>query len=83
MTIKHQFKLNGQDYELTDDEIRLATQKAERVEEIRKTWVKIGHRKFPVKQALHLVLPGLMRSGFTTQDAIRILRRFDFEMGEG
>jgi hypothetical protein len=81
MAIKH--RVSGHDFELSTGGIehKLATIKAE---PITKVYVKVGKKKFPVKQALAEVAKkeGLIKSAFTTQDAVRVFLKHGFEIGE-
>ena len=74
------FTLGGADIALSRAQIenRLADVEPEPLKQV---FVVVGARKFPVKQAL-AVGAGIVRSGFTTQDALRILRKLGFEVGE-
>jgi hypothetical protein len=48
-------------------------------ERIHQCYVTINGKDYPVKQPLE-VMAGLLRSGFTTQDAIRVLRKVGFPL---
>jgi len=50
-------------------------------EPIQKVFVIVNNTKYPVKQALALS-SGMIRAGFTTQYAFRILRKLGFQLGE-
>lgn len=70
------FTVGGQSFSLTREEIERKL-KSVQPEQIRQYGVAIGGKDYPVKQAVE-VSAGLLRSGFTTQDAIRVLRKFGF-----
>jgi hypothetical protein len=50
-------------------------------EPIQKLYVVVNGLRYPVKQALS-VSAGLIRAGFTTHQAFRVLRKLGFELGE-
>lgn len=83
MVLKQQFRVSGHDLELSKEgvEKKLASLKAQRVT---KVYVKVGKRKFPVKQAFAEVAKpeGLIKSSFTTQDAVRVFNGLGFKVGE-
>jgi len=83
MVQKQQFRVSGHDLELTKEgvERKLATIKAQ---PITKVYVKVGRKAFPVKQALAEVAKqeGLIKSSFTTQDAVRVFNGLGFDVGE-
>ena len=74
------FTIGGIEHDLTRAQIekRLASVEPE---PLTRVFVVVGARKFPVKQAL-AIGAGIARSGFTTQYALRILRRLGFEVGD-
>lgn len=74
------FTIGGIELDLTREQIEERLAKVE-PEELRQVFVVVAGRRFPVKQAL-AVGAGIVRSGFTTQDALRILRKLGFEVGE-
>jgi hypothetical protein len=78
MSKKQHFRVGGQDFELSKEDVQesLGTRKAQPV---RKVYIKAWNKKFPVKQALAESVPGMIRSGFTTQDAVRVLRALGYE----
>jgi hypothetical protein len=78
MAQKQHFRVGGQDFELSREDVQesLRTLKAQPV---RKVYIQAWNKKFPVKQALAESVPGLIRSGFTTQDAVRVLRAVGYE----
>jgi len=75
---KEHFRVGGYDFDLSKEDVQgsLKTLKAQRVQ---KVYIKAWNKEFPVKQALAKSVPGLIRSGFTTQDAVRVLRGVGFE----
>lgn len=79
----HKFKVSGHELELSKEDVtgKLATIKAQR---ITKVFVRVGRREFPVKQALAEVgkEQGLIKSNFTTQDAVRVFNTLKFKVGE-
>lgn len=81
MPSRHHFRVGGHEFALSknDVEIRLGTREPEA---IRKIFVTVNGRRYPVKQALEAVEPELMRSGFTSSEAIRVFRRLGFKVGE-
>jgi hypothetical protein len=68
------FTVGGQGFSISREEIERKL-KGVRPEQIRQYYVTVNRKDYPVKQALE-VSAGLLRSGFTTQDAIRVLRKF-------
>jgi hypothetical protein len=68
------FTVGGQGFSISRDEIERKL-KGVRPESIRQYYVTVNGRDYPVKQAVEVSV-GLLRSGFTTQDAIRVLRKF-------
>jgi hypothetical protein len=68
------FTVGGTIFSMSREEIERKL-KGVKPEQIRQYYVTVGGRDYPVKQALE-VSAGLLRSGFTTQDAIRVLRKF-------
>ncbi|HKM79691.1 MAG TPA: hypothetical protein VJY15_01830 [Candidatus Acidoferrum sp.] len=68
------FTVGGQGFSISRDEIERKL-KGVRPEQIRQYYVTVNGKDYPVKQALE-ISAGLLRSGFTTQDAIRVLRKF-------
>jgi hypothetical protein len=79
--ISQSFTIGGYRFELSKEETeqRLRDIQPERV---RKVFVEVNGKKYPAKQALIAAESGLIRSGFTTQDAIRVLRKLGFKLGE-
>jgi 5-methylcytosine-specific restriction protein B len=78
--LKPTFTIGGQEFSLSREDVERKL-KGQEPEEVRKVFVEVSGKKFPVKQAL-VASAGLMRSGFTTQDAIRVLRKLGFKLGE-
>jgi hypothetical protein len=74
------FTIGGAEYDLTREQVEARLVNVE-PESLRQVFVLVNERRFPVKQAL-AVGAGIVRSGFTTQDAIRILRKLGFTVGE-
>jgi hypothetical protein len=80
MDEQHEVTLGGTRHRVTRRliENRLADREPER---IRKYFVEIGDRRFPVKQVIAVGL-GVSRAGFQSQEAYRILRTLGFEPRE-
>lgn len=80
MTQKENFKVAGREFALDKDTVKdkLATIKPQPIDLV---YVKVGKKSFPVKQAL-AEATGLIKSQFTTQDAVRVLGRIGFEPKE-
>ena len=74
------FTIGGEGFSLEPQEVERKLRGVE-PEAIQKVYVVINSRRYPVKQGL-ATAAGLMRSGFTTQDAIRVLRKLGFKLGE-
>jgi|SRR5271157_15495 len=74
------FTLGGAELDLTRTQVEERLKDVE-PEPLKQVFVVVGARRFPVKQAL-AVGAGVARSAFTTQDALRILRKLGFEVGE-
>lgn len=74
---EREFTLGGKRFRTSTSEVteRLA---ASQPEPIRKYFVEVAGRRFPVKQAVAEGL-GIDRAGFTSQDAYRVLRVLGFE----
>ena len=72
------FTVGGRGFSISRDEIERKL-KGVQPEPIRQYYVTVNGKDYPVKQALELAA-GLLRSGFTTQDAIRVLRKFGFPL---
>jgi hypothetical protein len=80
MSEKYTFTIGGETFSLTNEQVERKLKSVE-PEDIRQVYVEVNGTKYPVKQALGEVI-GLMRSGFTTQDAVRVFRRLSFPLGE-
>ena len=80
MSHKQQFTVSGHKIVLDKDTVenKLATMKAQPINLV---YVRVGGRKFPVKQAF-AEATGLIKSQFTTQDAVRVLDRVGFTAKE-
>ena len=74
------FKIGGVDYDVSRSQIEKNLSKVD-PEPVTRVFAIIGNRKFPVKHALAAGV-GIARAGFTTQYALRILRKMGFETGE-
>jgi len=74
-----EFVLRGRVYRLTKEEVEVKMREVE-PEPVRKHYVVINGRKYPVKQVIEACL-GIPRLDFTTQQARRILSRLGFELG--
>jgi hypothetical protein len=81
MSQKQHFRVAGQDFQLSKEDVHdmLKTLKAQPV---RKVFIKAWNKEFPVKQVLYEAVPGLIRSGFTTEAAVRVLTKVGFEPKE-
>jgi|HubBroStandDraft_4_1064222.scaffolds.fasta_scaffold73954_2 hypothetical protein len=81
MPPRHHFKVSGHEFDLSSNDVesKMGTRTPEK---IRKIYVTINARRYPVKQALEAVESELMRSGFTSSEAIRVFRRLGFKVGE-
>jgi hypothetical protein len=80
-TTSQQFTVGGQKIELSREDVESRLEYVP-PEEVTKVFVYVDGRRYPIKQAL-AVAAGLIRSGFTTQEAIRVFRNLDFTVGEG
>ncbi len=78
MAEKFTFTVGGKKFSISRDDIERKL-KGVPPEQIRQYYVTIDGKDYPVKQALEAAA-GLLRSGFTTQDAIRVLRKFGFPL---
>jgi hypothetical protein len=81
MAIKHHFRVSGYEFSLSkkDIEHKLATIKSEGV---RKLFVVVGHKKFPVKQAFEAVCPELIRSEVQSAQALHVFKKCGFSYGK-
>lgn len=77
---KPAFTIGGYEFSLSAEDVERKLRGVE-PEEIQQVYVEVSGRRFPVKQAL-AVSAGLIRSGFTTQNAVRVLRKLGFKLGE-
>jgi hypothetical protein len=80
MSPRYSFTIGGQVFSLTKEEVERKLKNVE-PENVRQVYVEINAKKYPIKQAL-AEAAGLLRSGFTTQDAVRVFRRLSFLLGE-
>lgn len=78
MSQQETFTVGGKTFSISREEVERRL-KAVQPEPIHQYYVTVNGRDYPVKQAVE-VAAGLLRSGFTTQDAIRILRKFGFPL---
>jgi hypothetical protein len=72
------FTVGGKVFSITREDVERKLKDVQ-PEPIRQYYVTVNGKDYPVKQAVELAA-GLLRSGFTTQDAIRILRKFGFPL---
>ena len=72
----HRFVLGGASYEVTRAQFEERLSKID-PEPIRKYWVAIGGRRFPVKQAVGIGL-GAERASFSSGQALSILRKLGY-----
>jgi len=72
------FILSGNSYRSSKQEIEKALKKVE-PDPIRKYYIDIDDRRYPIKQPIELIT-GLPRIAYTTMDAYRILNRCGFEI---
>lgn len=73
MSPQFNFTVGGKAFSISREEVERKL-KGVQPEPIRQYCVAVNGRDYPVKQAVEVSV-GLLRSGFTTQDAIRILRK--------
>lgn len=78
MRQRETFTVGGQTFSISREEVE-GKLRGVQPEPIHQYCVTINKKDYPVKQAAE-VAAGLLRSGFSTQDAIRILRKFGFPM---
>ena len=78
--MKQTFVIGGQEFSLSADDVERRLKGVE-PEKVRKVFVEVSGKRFPIKQAL-AVAALQIRSGFTTQDALRIFRKLGFKLGE-
>jgi hypothetical protein len=74
------FKIGGLEVSLSPEDVERKLKGVE-PEGIQQVYVEVLNKRYPVKQAL-AISAGLMRSGFTTQMAVRVLRKLGFKLGE-
>ena len=72
------FTIGGKTYSITADDI-IRSLKDKEPEAIRNYYVEIANKRFPIKQVLYETL-GLMKIGFTSMDAYRVLVKLGFEV---
>lgn len=77
---KYTFTIGGQEFSLSAEDVERKLKGVE-PEEVQQVYVEVLGKRYPVKQAL-AVSAGLIRSGFTTQMAVRVLRKLGFKLGE-
>jgi hypothetical protein len=80
VNVKYTFVIGGQQFSLSAEDVERRL-KGVAPEEVRKVFVEVSGKRFPIKQAL-AVAAGQIRSGFTTQDALRVFRKLGFKLGE-
>jgi hypothetical protein len=74
-----EFQLGGQDYTLSKEDVQDRLKHVD-PEDVRKHYVVVEGRRFPVKQALAMAI-GRPVTDFISTDAIRILSNLGFEVG--
>lgn len=77
---KYSFTIGGEEFSLSAEDVERKLKGVE-PEQIQQVYAEISGKRYPVKQAL-AVSAGLIRSGFTTQMAVRVLRKLGFKLGE-
>jgi hypothetical protein len=77
---KSTFTIGGEKFSLSREDVERKL-KGVKPEPIQQVYVEVGGKQYPVKQAL-AVSADLMRSGFTTQNAVGIFRKLGFKLGE-
>lgn len=75
------FTLSGQQFELSDTDVRLSVAK-HRPDRIHQYWVDIDGTRWPVKQVLALAT-GLTNRDFRSQSSQRLLAKLGFTIGKG
>ena len=75
-----EFTVGGEQFSIDRKEVERKLKNV-KPEPIQKIYVVVNGTKFPIKQAL-AVSAGMIRAGFTSQYAFRILRKLGFELGE-
>ncbi len=81
MSHKEHFTVAGRKFALDKERVegRLKTIKPQPIDLV---YVHVGQKDFPVKQALAESVPGLIKSQFTTQDAVRVMGKVGFDPKE-
>jgi hypothetical protein len=77
---KYTFTIGGEEFSLSAEDVERKLKGVE-PEEVQRVYVEVSGKRYPVKQAL-AVSATLIRSGFTTQMAVRVLRKLGFKLGE-
>ena len=77
---KYTFTIGGQAFALSSEDVERKLKGVE-PEGLQRVYVEVSGKRYPVKQAL-AASAGLIRSGFTTQMAVRVLRKLGFKLGE-
>jgi len=73
------FTVGGTDIGLTKEAVERKLNGLE-PETVREVYVEVDGRRYPIKQALAMAT-GLPKGGFTTHDAMRVLRKLSFPIG--
>ena len=81
MPLKYHFKVSAYEFDLSKEEVEHRLRNVE-PEEVRKLFVTVSRRRYPVKQALSAVKPNLLRSAFTSSEAIRVFKKLGFVVGQ-
>jgi hypothetical protein len=79
---KQQFGVGGEVISISKERAEHKLNTIKEPENIRKYYIKYKGREFPVKQALNAIAPQLLRAGFNPTDALRVLRRLGFTVGQ-
>ncbi len=79
--LRQPYTIGGYHFELSREDVEHRLHNIE-PEKVHKVFVEVNEKRYPIKQALVVAESGLIRSGFTTQDAIRVLRKLGFKLGE-
>ncbi len=74
------FTIGGETFSLEAKDVEKKLKGVE-PEAIQQVYVVVSGVRYPVKQAL-AVSAGLIRAGFTTHQAFRVLRKLGFQLGE-
>jgi hypothetical protein len=75
-----EFTIGGEKLSLEAEDVERKLKGVE-PEAIQKLYVIVNGTRYPVKQAL-AASAGLIRAGFTTHQAFRVLRKLGFQLGE-